>query len=120
MRKVIAILVAAVSLATFASSASAGDRYYERRQSDRTAEVVVGAGLALLGLAIIAGNQQPAPRYHQSPYPRYTYQPRMNRYGTYQRQQVVVVPSGCFYPRPGVYYNMRQDIDSTGRIVVCP
>ncbi len=36
------------------------------------------------------------------------------------RPGVARVPAGCFYPRPGVYYNLHQDIDSNGRVVVCP
>lgn len=52
--------------------------------------------------------------------PWYEYRSSRSRDGNRWRPRVPRIPEGCFYPRPGVYYNMRQDNDSNGRTVVCP
>lgn len=109
MRNIVSLILATVFIGTtFTSSATAGDRYYyHEQQQNREAQVIVGAGLAILGLAVIAGNQRPAPPrfYEPRPYRSYS-QPRYNapqrhrcpHLGNYQGRLYYDPNTGCYYP----------------------
>lgn len=109
MRNIVSLILAAtIAIGSLASAATAGDRYYhDRHQQDREAQALVGAGFAILGLAIIAGSQQrSAPSRHyrqqrwQQPAPRY-YAPQRRRcpdLGNYQGRLGYDPRSGCYYP----------------------
>ncbi|PIR85772.1 hypothetical protein COU14_02630, partial [Candidatus Kaiserbacteria bacterium CG10_big_fil_rev_8_21_14_0_10_44_10] len=103
MNKFVAILVSVTLLVGAVAPASAD--HLHRRHQDREAQAMVGAGLAILGLAIIAGSQQSAPPRHyrqqrwQRPAPQY-FAPHRSRcpdLGNYQGRLGYDARSGCYY-----------------------